>query len=234
MIEIKFIGTGGAFDYEYLNSSALVTLGETKILLDCGHSIYPALRELNATDIMDYVLVTHLHDDHVGSLSSLLAYNLHFNNKKLTILYPDQSFLESLLQFFQFTLQNPEKYANFQPISNFKQMGFINTYGQHVREFQTYAYYFEEGDQRIVYSADLSNCEALFKALGQLVEKQTTVFHDITFSPDNKAHTYYKNLEPYTDRYKIIGYHCDPRLNPSDNKIQLTQNLPEYLLKAKT
>ena len=229
-MQLKFIGTGGAFDYEYLNSAAIVSVNGLKVLIDCGHAIYPALRKLDATDKIDYALITHFHDDHVGSLSSLLIYSLYFHNKKLTILYPDDNFLRDIRNFLVFTLSDPDKYVNFQPVSNFGFIGSVNTFDHHVAGLQTFAYYFEENDKRVVYSGDLGNCDMLFNFLESLGQKDTTVFHDVTFNRENKAHTYYKNLEPYTDRYKIIGYHCDPTINPPDNKIPLAQNLPEYLL----
>lgn len=232
-MQIKFIGTGGAFDIEYLNSSAIVTLNNVNILIDCGHSIFPALRRLNATSRIDYVLITHFHDDHIGSLSSLAAYCKIFEGRKLKLLWPELILVEQLNEILKHTLQKPDAYFDFQPISELPNVGFINTFGKHVPDGISYAYYFEEAENRIVYSGDIGDCDFLFDAIKKLPEKKTSVFHEIFFNPLAKAHTYYKDLMPYSSDYEIYGYHCDPRKNPPDNPIKLVQNLPELLLSHK-
>ena len=40
---IKFIGTAGIYDYELGNSAAIVRLGDKKILVDCGYTIFAGL-----------------------------------------------------------------------------------------------------------------------------------------------------------------------------------------------
>ena len=73
-MELKFLGTGGAFDWECGNSSALVSFKGETILIDCGCVVYQQLCRLNLIDKIDAILITHFHDDHVGSLSSILAH----------------------------------------------------------------------------------------------------------------------------------------------------------------
>jgi|GEM_PF-5625027 len=68
----KFIGTGGALDYQFGNASMIIDL-PTRVLVDCGPSIYPKLMEKNLLETFDYLLLTHLHGDHVGSIFQVQA-----------------------------------------------------------------------------------------------------------------------------------------------------------------
>ncbi len=90
MIQIEFLGTGTSTGVPQVNcscevctspdahdkrlrSSVLMTVGETKILIDCGPDFrYQALRSHLAR--VDALLVTHSHYDHCGGLDDLRPY----------------------------------------------------------------------------------------------------------------------------------------------------------------
>jgi ribonuclease BN (tRNA processing enzyme) len=70
--QLKFLGTGEAFDQDLPNTSILCCLGPY-FLVDCGHTIPPLLwRALPDPDKLDAVYLTHLHGDHVFGLPSVL------------------------------------------------------------------------------------------------------------------------------------------------------------------
>lgn len=222
-MEIKFIGYGGAFDYKYGNSAALVNINNNSILLDCGHSVYPALRAKNKIDDFDYVLITHLHDDHAGSLSTVLFHrHFSFSSKRLKLIYPEEKFRQELNSFLSFPMQKPEKYFDFIPMDEFPEMDFIDTFGRHSESMQTYSYIFKDNDKVVVYSGDLGDTDFLFKKLEEKGIEKATVFHDTYFSGRINAHAFYKDIQKYdsADNYKIIGYHHDPSQKPMDCLIE--------------
>jgi ribonuclease Z len=70
--QIKFLGTGEAFDHDLPNTSVLCCFGPT-FLVDCGHTIPPLLwRALPDPEKLDAVYLTHLHGDHVFGVPSVL------------------------------------------------------------------------------------------------------------------------------------------------------------------
>jgi glyoxylase-like metal-dependent hydrolase (beta-lactamase superfamily II) len=199
--------------------------------VDCGHSVFPRLVQTGLADRIDAVLITHLHDDHVGSLSSFILYHsLVLKKGKLKIIYQSDAFLTILKDFLSFSLGRPEERVEFVEISEFPEVGAIDTFGQHVPGMSTWAFFFREGDEFVVYSGDLGNPTALFAELDsfQLLGKPL-VFHEMGFE-QSYGHTWFKELEPYLDRYRIYGYHNDQNLNPPENRIPLVADTPEFLI----
>jgi len=82
IVEVIFLGTGGAFDLAEKNSSAIIKTAGGTILIDCGSTVYSELQAKNLVDSIDYVFITHCHEDHIGSLSTLI-YHKYFVQKKL-------------------------------------------------------------------------------------------------------------------------------------------------------
>ena len=221
-MRIKFLGTGGAFDIEYLNSAALLAFRNKCILIDCGFTVYQALVQKNLMHRVSHILLTHLHNDHCGSLANLLLHKQIIEKaSRPVILYPSEQFKNQIFEFLKIQVKEPDKYAEFRPLQQVEGIKAIDTYGQHSEGLQTYAYIFEDEEERIVYSGDLGKPDVLFDKLSRLPALHTTVYHDITFNPDNAGHTYYKKLLPYLNGLNVFGYHCDPTQNPPDNPIRL-------------
>lgn len=231
-MQIKFIGTGGAFDYEYGNSAAWVQFNGKNILIDCGFSIYPKLAQLDLIKDIDFVLITHLHDDHVGSLSTTFLHRKHnlSEPRPITLLYPTESYREELDQFFSMILVDPSMYYTYAPLADFPGLEAIETSGYHKEHLSSFAYLFKEERSLTVYSGDLGNADWLFDKLKQRDENKIRVFHDISFQMENNVHAFYKSLFKYVDDYEIYGYHHDPTLEPDDNIIPLVSNFPQFMI----
>ena len=98
MQSLKFLGRGGAFNTEEGNTSAYFIKDNILFILDCGETVFATLKENdklinlisehNITDIQIYI--THLHSDHVGSLSSLIYYCYYVLNIKPKVHHPQK------------------------------------------------------------------------------------------------------------------------------------------------
>lgn len=228
-MEIKFLGTGGAFNVEQGNSSALVTVSGKNILIDCGHSVFPALVKKGLADQVDAVVLTHLHDDHAGSISSLLLYHqIMLKKGRLPIVVPTDEFKKTVHDYLAFSLGNPLDRTVFHNLADYPEIGAINTDGSHVDYMQTWAYYFTDGQASICFSGDTGQPKRIFDVLEGLQLPNLKVFHEVGFF-DVPAHTNYKALMPYLSDYEIYGYHCDPAHNVPDNKVPLVIDQPDFL-----
>lgn len=214
-MQLKFLGTGGAFEPAYGNSAAILTLTGKKILIDTGFTVYPQLVALKLWSEIDYILLTHLHNDHCGSLANILLHHFFFTNGRKTILlYQTEAFRQQLAAFLEIQLQDVTKYAEFKSVTEVLGISFLDTFNRHADGFQTYSFIFEEAGQRLVYSGDLRDCNFLFEHLATLPPLPTTVYHDISFNPQNKGHAQYTALMPYQTHYTVFGYHCNPTQTP--------------------
>lgn len=229
-MKIQFAGTGGAFQTGLRNSSALLTMDSTTFLIDCGHSVFPYLVERNLIQQIDAVIVTHLHDDHVGSLSSLILFNeLALKKGRMKLIYPSEAFRIQLTSFLSHSLGDPEEWVEFIHISKVEGMQAVDTFGKHVPGMQTWSFLFSDGKSSIAYSGDLGDPSPLFEALEQLDLPVLRVFHETCFIAYGTAHVLYTELEKYLDRYDIYGYHCDHREKPEGIRLKLVADFPELL-----
>lgn len=88
---LRFLGRGSAFNTRECNTSAyIITEDKSLILLDCGEKVFNKLINTNLlSDISSvHVLITHLHSDHVGSLSSLIYYCYYIKKMKINVYFP--------------------------------------------------------------------------------------------------------------------------------------------------
>lgn len=91
-IKIKQLGNGGAFDYLSVNSSFLIeSAKESYLLFDCGYSVYAELRRQDSLGEIDlnklkYIYISHMDDDHMGSLKTLIYYMFFILKKRVHIL----------------------------------------------------------------------------------------------------------------------------------------------------
>lgn len=229
-MKIQFIGTGGAFDVAFGNSAAIVEHDGLRVLLDCGHSVFPELVRKGLVDTLDAVLLTHLHDDHAGSLSTLIFYyNLVLKKGKLQLIVPSCSFQAELEEYLTHSLRKPQERMQFVDIGNYPFIEPIDTFGHHVDGMQTWAYVFKSLRSCFVYSGDNGRPDLLFEKIRLMGHTGATVFHDICFTAGVSAHAYYKDLMGFQQDFKIWGYHCDAHLNPDDNTIPLVFHQPSFV-----
>lgn len=217
-MKIKFLGCGGAFDHRLLNSSAIFQNHGFNFLIDCGSNIYGRIVDLNLVEQIDYVLLTHLHADHVGSLFTLIMHNFNlFDPKRKTkLIYPTESFKNDIESYFKHSLITPEKYIDFIPISQFVEIKFIETTNKHVEGLMSFAYFFEEGNEIIFYSGDLGDISVIKNFLKLFEGKKITVFHSTCYNKI-KAHVYYKDLLLALKDREFFLYHVDYENPPEAN-----------------
>ncbi|MCI4669319.1 MAG: MBL fold metallo-hydrolase [Bacteroidia bacterium] len=231
-MKVKFLGTGGAFDFDAGNSSIWIEINNKKFLLDCGHTVYPALRKHNLIDDLDYILISHFHDDHVGSLCTTILHHTFFLHKpkKTKIIFPDESFKYNLNKFLSFGLGNVDEFVDFIPISETPEVKAINTFGLHVENMQSYGFIFEDENEIVAISGDLGDPEIIFSCVSRHSKKKLRIFHEMSFEHTDGVHSYYKDLFFFLDDYEIYGYHVNPEQVPADNQVPLVADHPEYLL----
>ena len=95
---LKFLGCGAAFNPLLGNTSAYFTEQSNLYLMDCGESVFCKLYQQDLLTKYEnyYIVITHMHADHVGSLGSLISYMYFVLHKKVHVIHPSEKLVELL------------------------------------------------------------------------------------------------------------------------------------------
>lgn len=240
-MRIRFLGIGGAFIPELGSSSAVVETGAgTLTLIDAGCSTYADLRRTGLIETVTDIVITHLHDDHVGSLGSIINHRYHVSGAPVRLHYPPwlREPLITLLTL-QRTNHALENYVRLMDIGapdvpNTHTIGRtriepVDTTDLHQKNMPSSAYIFHAADRVIGYSGDLADPDIMFRSLADYPKATTLVCHDVSFDEQSRAsHVFYRELHKCVDAgWNIRGYHNDPRKKPADCRIPLVAEDPE-------
>ncbi|QLF85900.1 hydrolase [Bacillus phage Tomato] len=161
---LKFIGRGSAFNTEEGSNSAYFIYGKEIILIDCGTETFKRLNESGIlkefTNIR--VLVTHTHDDHVGSLASLILYNYfcmgEMKEKNIWVYSPYDIKLKDVLHKAGCSTEyyHPRNFDNNidMKFEDYEDIEIVAVPQKHVEEILSYGYVIEVDGKTIYYSGD--------------------------------------------------------------------------------
>ncbi len=95
----NFIGSGSAFNTKNGNTSAFVKSDNSLLLIDCGGTVFHRLQELSLLEGLEnlYIIITHTHPDHVGSLGEVIFYSYYILKRRPTIFFPKKELIEGFL-----------------------------------------------------------------------------------------------------------------------------------------
>lgn len=96
------IGNGSALVPVNTNSSFAITGTKHSMLIDCGTNVYAKLYKDYPLDIkkFKYIFITHMDDDHIGSLRSFM-YHLYFKCNVKPCIIVDESLKEDMLHYLK-------------------------------------------------------------------------------------------------------------------------------------
>lgn len=88
---LEFLGCGSAFNPALGNTSAYLETENSLFLIDAGESVFAKLfhRKMLEGSKKIYVMITHTHADHIGSLPSIISYCYYVLEKQITVIHPD-------------------------------------------------------------------------------------------------------------------------------------------------
>lgn len=158
---LTFLGRDSGFGDK--NNSAYVELDGKLVIIDCGFTVFQDVK--NKFDFNRYeeieIIITHLHNDHAGSLSQLILY-LWFNyNKKVTIL----SKCKYIREYLDITGTPMNSYELKEGLENLK---FIET--KHGEYLDAYGFSLNIKNKNILYTGDTETIEPFLPYLNDIDE----------------------------------------------------------------
>ena len=155
MMNLRFLGKGAAFYPAFGNTNAFFEKDGDLFFLDFGESAFEkAVRLLDLASYRHvYVLITHLHADHVGSLASLISYTACVLHMKVTVVHPVDTIVQLL------TLEGISKdfytYADRLPEACPVQARPVEV--RHARDMKCFGYELDDGEETIYFSGDAAD-----------------------------------------------------------------------------
>ena len=207
-MNLKFLGYGSAFNPKFGITNAYFEHKNDLYLIYCGGSAFEQLMShLNLESYQSiYVLLTHLHADHVGSLGTLISYEYCMWKKQVIVIYPDDTIVHLLSlmgienNFYQYYPMLPEQ-------CSIKATPILV---EHVPTMNCYGYLLTDQNEKIYYSGDSNQLPVSIKE--QFLNGQIKrIYHD-TSSVESTSHCYIKRLEeaiPMELRNNIYCMHLD-------------------------
>ena len=236
-MKIKQLGNGGAFDYDKTNSSFLIDIGTEEkrslILFDCGYNVYSKLREIEKEDKniikdIDYIWISHLDDNHVGSLKTLIYYRYFVHGKSSIIM---KNSLEPELSKFLADMNFTMKFGKFEktniyyifkrPIINIsnnttyiinevKTFHHLECYGLYIQKVNKDdsikdSSLYISGDTKVC-SETISTLEKIAHSLQDKLIQNYKIFHDYSNwnSYENNVHTCEYDFNEYYLQNRLI------------------------------
>lgn len=222
-MKIHILGTGGAFDIIEGNSSFIIENDGKTILIDCGYDVFPKLIRQGWANKIDYICITHCHDDHIGSLSAYLYYCFYILKKVMPIYDCWGTDLKDILDCMGMQENREYRIVCSGDEDNIPEIRRIDTKDLHVKGMRSCGFNFFD---KVIISGDIGepiNCS--IGHVAEAIKNGAYIFHDAsTFN--SGVHCLYTRLSPKTpnlylyhhsaDQRKIMqeaGYHC---LRPYD------------------
>jgi len=176
-MDLKFIGRGAAFNTKEGNTNAYFIEGDRLFLIDCGEMAFSKLQALGVLAGVKevYVVVSHTHCDHAGSLGSLGLYCQFILRTKLKIIVPtvknpeDVPYIESLRTLMTIfgNTENAYEFVNEEEVDGvfeaFSSVRYELTKHDHM--ITGYSFTFETPEGGVFYSADTSVTDNLMNFL---------------------------------------------------------------------
>lgn len=154
-MELKFLGKGSAFNPAMKNTSAYFMYERSFFLIDCGESVFEQIyrsEELRGSDNI-YVLITHLHADHVGSLGSLISYCRYVLGKYIHVIHPSGT-IAGLLTLLGIDGGNYRYHREFPEDLAAVKVTAVPV--DHVPDMDCYGYLISAAGETVYYSGDAS------------------------------------------------------------------------------
>lgn len=206
---LNFLGCGSAFNPGLGNTSAYFVAEHSLFLMDAGESVFKKLFEQGLlTEYNEiFILITHAHADHVGSLASIISYTYFVLGKRVTVIHPNNT-ISGLLERLGICR---EAYGYVEePEISAKGVTIQAIPVKHAENMECFGYLIQNRDERIFYSGDSYEIppyieEEFLNGRIQSIYQDTTEFE--TASP---SHCPLKTLEeriPAERRNQIYCMH---------------------------
>lgn len=219
-MDLVFIGSGSSFNPVLKSNSAYLVVENDFFLLDCGENVFGEIWEMEELRKCKhiYVLITHLHGDHVGSLGTLISYCYCVLQRKITIIHPVSTIVK-LLDLMGIEREYYD-YSHWMPVKDCG-LSVASIEVRHTACMKCFGYILKSEQESIYYSGDASEIpeeilEEFFQRKIQYIYQDTA-----SYSKENSSHCHIRYLDeniPFEYRKYIYCMHLDENYETIEDK----------------
>ncbi len=158
---LTFLGNDSGFGDR--NNSAYVETENELFIIDCGFTVFNEIK--NKFDFNKYkeinIIITHLHNDHAGSLSQVILYLWFIYHKKTNVI----TNCKNMRKYLEITGTMPEAYDIKDDLENLK---FIKT--DHTEYLDAYGFILTIKGKKILYTGDTCALESFLPYINEIDE----------------------------------------------------------------
>lgn len=224
-MDLRFIGIGGAFNTSLGNNSAYIKENNRILFIDIGLDTFDKIVKYNLLENVEevYVLITHLHGDHVGGLPTFIQYVYFGFNMVVKIVDNSDLFTSNIRSLLDITAVGTDNYEfielNKLPFS-FK-VKLRQT--KHHPLLECYSIIFEEEIGKTLYTSDSNDIEYLKEKISD--KEFVAIYTEVGETPS--VHTDYKELK-LLDKTKLVLMHIES-MKLYDEILKEGYKVPTYL-----
>lgn len=195
-MELKFLGRGAAFNPKEGNNSAYFIEDNNLFLIDCGELVYKELMIRNILNNIEniYIMITHTHSDHIGSIGTLASYVYYKMNNKIKIVIPSNPDKDNYLRLIENILEATNCLNKYELISereldnkysSFNSIRYYETI--HSSSLTCYCLVFDTSNGYIYYSGDSKETSTIERLIneGKKIDK---MYFDVTLNNGEDSH----------------------------------------------
>ena len=219
-MELLFLGRGSAFNPEEGTNSAYFIENRVLFLIDSGETTFERLIKNNLLNNIDqvYIMITHTHSDHIGSMGTLISYLYHKKNIITKIIIPKQKrkryydYIEMILKLTgctdKYIFINEEELDN--KYKSFTTIRFKET--THSENLECYGILFNTDKGFIYYSGDTNELNNVKELIDNNCLIDRLYLDTTTSENDSHLNINYINKEiPSNIKNKVYCMHIDSK-----------------------
>ena len=213
MAKVIFLGTAASIpSKERDNTSFLFIQKKNNFLIDCPGSIIQKLKKVNINyKIIDKIIITHHHPDHLYGLPHFIHSRVYTNNH--LYIFSNHHTIRMARKLITIFDLDKNIYPRIQYIDVFKKPAFFYKNGltlkavsnKHTKD--SFGIIFSWGKKTLLYSSDTALSKNIIKAAG----KSTYLIHDCTASSSFFKH-YPEIYKMHTNSYDLAQVFKDSKL----------------------
>ena len=195
MIDLKFIGIGGAYALTLGGNCAYLKDKDSLLLIDCCEDAALKLKDRNIFyNIKNITIaITHTHSDHVAGIGTLIWYSNFLLGIKPKIIKNSQSFELHMRKLLQMLGVEDKFFEFIEPSNvNVKECTLEMIPTKHTPILESFGIMFSDSDGKYYYSGDTNDFESIKNLVGDTQIKK--VYCEASWESYN-AHIAYQNLK---------------------------------------